>query len=71
MPRFLAREGLTSAALEAESGTARQTVAKIRGGKDVRLSTMLRNTRGARRATGRPVQMGELWELDPDEYEPD
>lgn len=65
LPEFLRKERLTSAALEKESATSRQSMTQIKDGRDLRLSTMLRILRGARRATRRNVRMEELWDLEP------
>lgn len=67
IPEFLKSEKLTSADLEGTSNISRESMRRYRDGADLRLSTALRILRGARRATGRRVQLSELWDLDPDD----
>jgi|tagenome__1003787_1003787.scaffolds.fasta_scaffold18736869_1 hypothetical protein len=62
---WLAGNGFTSASLEVAIGMSRQGMTKIRGGADLRLSTMRRILRGARQIAKRDVQMGELFDLEP------
>lgn len=62
---FLDVEGITSARLEAETGISRQSMTKIRAGRDVRRKTMLRILTGVRNLTRRDVGIEELFDLDP------
>ena len=64
LQRFLDAEGLTSAALEEKTGIARQSMAKIRAGRGVRIETMRRILRGVRELTGRAVTMNEIFDID-------
>jgi predicted transcriptional regulator len=67
LSKFLERNNLTSAQLEIASGISRQSMTRIRAGhRDVRLSTIIRIVRAARRLTRRQVQAHELFDLDPD-----
>ena len=66
---FLDANGLTSAQLEAETGISRQSMTKIRAGRDVRRKTMMKILRGVRALTKLRVRMDELFELDPDDPE--
>jgi predicted transcriptional regulator len=63
---FLDANDLTSAQLEAEAKISRQTMTKIRKGRDVRRKTMLKILGGLRRLLGRKVEMHEIFNLDPD-----
>jgi predicted transcriptional regulator len=63
---FLDDAGLTSAQLEAETGISRQSMTKIRGGRDVRRHTMTRILKGVRVLTGRSVTIDELFDFEPD-----
>src|SRR5437879_2790541 len=63
---FLDANGLTSVQVEAEAKISRQTMTKIRGGRDVRRKTMLRILGAVRRLTGRKIKMQEIFNLDPD-----
>lgn len=67
LQQWLDAHRFTSAQLEAVTKISRQSMTRIRGGKDVRLSTMRRIQAGASRLAERPVRMEELWDLDPDD----
>jgi hypothetical protein len=67
LQRFLDTEGLRSAWLEEATGISRSEMRRIRAGRKVREDTMLRILRGARKITGRRVQITELFDLDPDD----
>jgi predicted transcriptional regulator len=63
---FLDANGFTSAQLEATTSIARQTMTRIRAGRDLRLSTMLRILQGVRRIANWRVQIHEIFDVDPD-----
>lgn len=46
---------------------SRPTFLRVRKGRDVRLSTMIRILRAVRLEAGRRVRMDELFEIDPEE----
>ena len=64
---WLDQNGFQSVQLEAATGICRQSMTKIRGRREFHLRTMRRILRGARKLAGRPVQMQELFDLEPDE----
>jgi len=61
---FLDAHGFTSAQLEGATGISRQSMTKIRAGRDVRRKTMLKILQGLRSLTKRRVAMDEVFELD-------
>ena len=65
---WLDRNGFTSAQLERATNMGRQDMGKIRMGRDVRRMTMLRILRGARKLSA-DVQLGDVFDLDPDSLE--
>lgn len=65
LQQWLDDHEFTSAQLEAETGIARQSMTKIRRGQDVRMKTMLRILKAARRMKGPEVQITDLFDLDP------
>ncbi len=67
LQRFLEAEGIRAAAIERRSGMSRPTFLRVRKGRDVRLSTMIRILRAIRQETGRRVRMDELFEIDPED----
>lgn len=67
LQRFLEAEGIRAAAIERRSGMSRPTFLRVRKGRDVRLSTMIRILRAVREEAGRRVRMEELFEIDPEE----
>ena len=69
LQQFLDAHGITSAQLEVATGIARQSMTKIRAGRDVRRNTMLRILCGLRALVGPTVQMGDLFDLEPDDPE--
>jgi hypothetical protein len=66
LQQWLDAQACTSAQLERETGMSRQSTTQIRGGRDLRLTTMLRILRGCRTLAGRKVLMDEVFDLDPD-----
>ena len=66
LQQWLNSNAYTSAQLERETGMSRQSTTQIRGGRDLRLSTMLRILRGCRALALRKVVMDEIFDLDPD-----
>lgn len=64
LAEWLKREGLSSRQLEDECHICRQTMTEIRGGRDVRLSTMVKILRGARALSRRRVVIDELFDFD-------
>lgn len=66
LQQWLDAHAYTSAQLERETGMSRQSTTQIRGGRDLRLTTMLRILRGCRALAGRKVLMEEIFDLDPD-----
>lgn len=66
LQQWLNANAYTSAQLERETGMSRQSTTQIRGGRDLRLTTMLRILRGCRALALRKVVMDEIFDLDPD-----
>jgi transcriptional regulator with XRE-family HTH domain len=66
LQEWLDTNGFTSAQLERVTKMSRQSLGQIRNGRDVRRRTMLRLLRGCRALAKRPVQMDEIFDLDPD-----
>ncbi len=63
---FLRGNRIPSARVEKAAGISRQFMTRLKSGKtDPRLSTMRRVLGGVRRATGRPVSMDEIFDLEP------
>jgi DNA-binding Xre family transcriptional regulator len=63
---WLDQNDFTSAELEAVIGISRQSMTKIRNGRNARQRTMLAILRGCRALAKRPVEMHEIFDLDPD-----
>jgi transcriptional regulator with XRE-family HTH domain len=66
LQQWLNAHGFSSAELERATGMSRQSTTQIRGGRDLRLTTMLRILRGCRALASRKVVMDEIFDLDPD-----
>lgn len=64
LAEWLKREGFSSRQLEDECHICRQTMTEIRGGRDVRLSTIVKILRGARTLSQRRVTVDELFNFD-------
>ena len=60
---WLDAEGFDSVDLESASGVCRQTMTHAKAGRDVRLSTIIRITRGARILARRHVSAEELFDF--------
>lgn len=64
---WLDTNGFTSAQLERKVPMSRQSMTKVRAGRDVRRKTMIRILRAARDLKNDPmVKMDDLFDLDPD-----
>jgi predicted transcriptional regulator len=63
---WLDENGFTSAELEVLIDISRQSMTKIRLGRNARQRTMLTILRGCRALAKRPVDMHEIFDLDPD-----
>ena len=64
---WLDAQGFGSVDLESASGVCRQTMTYAKAGRDVRLSTIIRITRGARVLAQRHVSAEELFDFGYDE----